>query len=111
VALLAAWVGLLCVVVSAVVPFLPGSRDPTDELTHAKAYSLADRVLTVAIYLSPAAMALGIVVLRQMSTEPRPLPEPMRMQRVQAWVGIALGLVGAAILYIFVFFRGPTSVP
>lgn len=107
VALLAAWLGLLSVVVAVVIPFLPGSQDPVAELQHAAPYSVADRVLAAGIYLSPAAIFLGVVVMWQMRDERRPLPEAMVAQRVQAWVGIVLGIVGAGIIYAWVAFRGP----
>ena len=107
VALASAWLGLLSVVVAIAIPFLPGSKDPVAELQHAAPYSVADRVLAVGIYLSPAAIFLGIVVMWQMRDERRPLPEAMVAQRVQAWVGIWLGIAGAAVIYAWVAFRGP----
>ena len=107
VALLSAWLGLLTLVASAVFPFLPGSRDPRAELEHARPYSFADRFLPLPMYGAVIAMFLGIVVLRQMRKEPRPLPDAMLAQRVQAWVGITLALVGAAIIYTWVALRGP----
>ena len=108
VALVAAWLGLLSVVVAIVIPFLPGSKDPVAELQHAAPYSPADRVLAVGIYLSPAAIFMGIVVMWQMRDERRPLPEAMVAQRVQAWAGIVLGIVGAGIIYAWVALRGPS---
>ena len=105
--LASAWLGLFCVILSAAVPFVPGSSDPQAELTHLKPYSTADRLIVVAIYLSPASMCLGIIVLWQMASEARPLPQALINQRVQAWVGISPGLIGAAIIYIFVALRGP----
>ena len=107
VALLAAWAGLLAVVVAIAIPFLPGSKDPVAELQHASPYSIADRVLAGGIYVSPIAIVLGIVVLWQMGDERRPLPDALVAQRVQAWVGIVLGILGAAIIYAWVAFRGP----
>ena len=53
------------------------------------------------------ALFLGIVVLWQMRKEPRPLPDALANQRLQARVGIALSLLGAAIIYTWVAFRGP----
>ena len=53
------------------------------------------------------ALFLGIVVLWQMRKEPRPLPDGMVAQRVQASVGIVLALLGAAVIYVWVFFHGP----
>ena len=109
VALLAAWLGLLTLLASIVFPFLPGTRDPRAELQHLKPYTFADKFLPFPIYGSVVAMFLGIVVLRQMRREPRPLPEPLIAQRIQAWVGILLALLGAAIIYIAVALRGPRS--
>ena len=107
VALAAAWAGLLMLIASVVLPFLPGSIDPRAELEHSRAYSVADRFLPVPIYGTTVAMFLGIVVLWQMRKEPRPLPAAMVAQRAQAWAGIILGFVGAALIYVWVFFRGP----
>jgi hypothetical protein len=53
------------------------------------------------------AVFLGIVVLWQMRQEPRPLPAALVAQRVQAWVGIVLAILGAAIIYVHVAIRGP----
>ena len=94
-------------VASVVFVFLPGSVDPRAELEHSRAYSVADRFLPLPIYGTTTAMFLGIVVLWQMRKEPRPLPEALVAQRVQAWVGIALALVGAVVIYVWVFLRGP----
>ena len=107
VALLAAWAGLLMLIASIVFTLLPGSVDPRQELERARPYSVADRFLPLPIYGVTVALFLGIVVLWQMRKEPRPLPDAMVAQRVQAWVGIVLALVGAAIIYVWVFFRGP----
>ena len=109
VALLAAWLGLLTLIASAVVPFLPGSRDPRAELQNLRPYSAADRFIPFPLYACAVALFLGIVVLWQMRREPRPLPEALIAQRVQAYVGIALALLGAAIIYLHVALRGPTS--
>ena len=92
---------------SVVFIFLPGSVNPRAELEHARAYSIADRFLPLPIYGTTVAMFLGIVVLWQMRKEPRPLPEAMVAQRVQAWVGIALAFTGAAVIYVWVYFHGP----
>jgi hypothetical protein len=105
--LLAAWIGLITLVASGIFPFLPGSRDPRAELEHRAAYSFADKFLPLPIYASVVAMFLGIVVLWQMRTEPRPLPHELVAQRVQAWVGIILAICGAAIIYGHVAFFGP----
>ena len=107
VALLTAWLGLIVLIAAIVFPFLPGSRDPRAELEHAKPYSFADRFLPVPMYGITVALFLGIVVLRQMRKEPRPLPDAMVAQRVQAYVGIALALIATVILYIYVALRGP----
>jgi hypothetical protein len=107
VALLSAWVGLGALVAAIIVPLLPGSRDPRSELEHAAAYSLADRVLPVPLYTSAAGMSLGIIVLYAMRNRPRPLEAPLSAQRLQAFVGIALSLLAAAIIYIWVSIRGP----
>ena len=107
VALLAAWAGLLMLVASIVFTLLPGSVDPRQELEHARPYSAADRFLPLPIYGVTVALFLGIVVLWQMRKEPRPLPDAMVAQRVQAWAGIVLALLGAAVIYVWVFFRGP----
>ena len=107
VALAAAWAGLLMLVASVAFVFLPGSVNPRAELERSQAYSVADRFLPVPIYGTAVAMFLGIVVLWQMRKEPRPLPEAMAAQRVQAWVGIWLALLGAAIIYVWVAIHGP----
>jgi len=107
VAFLAAWVGLTMVFASVVFILLPGSKNPVAELEHRTAYSIADRFLPLPIYGATIAMFLGIVSLWQMRKEPRPLPDAMVAQRVQAWVGIWLGLIGAAIIYLHVALHGP----
>jgi len=111
VALLAAWLGLFALVASIVFPFLPGSRDARAELAHLRSYSFADKFLPLPIYGSVVAMFLGIVVLYQMRKEPRPLPDGLIAQRVQAIVGIVLALLGAAVIYVSVALRGPRSTP
>ena len=107
VALLAAWIGLLMLMASIVFIFLPGAKDPVAELEHRARYSFADRFLPIPIYGVTVAMFLGIVVLWQMRKEPRPLPAPMVAQRIQAWVGIWLGIIGAGVIYIHVALHGP----
>ena len=109
VALLAAWLGLLTLIASAVVPFLPGTRDPRAELQHLRPYSLADKFIPVPLYACAVAVFLGMVVLWQMRREPRPLPDALIAQRLQAYVGIVLALLGAAIIYVHVALRGPAS--
>ena len=100
VALLAAQLGLLTLLASAAVPFLPGSRDPRAELQNLRPYSAADRFIPVPLYACAVALFLGIVVLLQMRREARPLPDALVAQRVQAWAGIVLALLGAAIIYL-----------
>ncbi len=107
VALLTVWLGVIMLVASIVFIFLPGSRDPRGELEHRLPYSLADRFLPVPIYGVTVTLFIGIVVLWQMRREPRPLPDGLVIQRVQAWVGIGLSLVAAAIVYIHVALHGP----
>lgn len=107
VALLCAWLGLIMLIAAIVFPFLPGSRDPRAELERAKPYSFADKFLPVPMYGVTIALFLGIVVLRQMRKEPRPLPDALVAQRVQAWVGITLALIATVILYVYVALRGP----
>ena len=109
VALLSAWIGLLTLLAAIVFPFLPGSRNPRAELENLAPYSFADRFLPFPIYASVVAMFLGIIVLWQMRREPRPLPDGLVAQRVQAWVGIALAILAAVIIYIVVALRGPRS--
>jgi hypothetical protein len=104
-----AWLGLFTLLASVVFPFLPGTRDPKAELQHLRPYSFADKFLPIPIYGCVIALFLGIVVLWQMRREPRPLPDGLIAQRVQAWAGIALALLGAAVIYIYIAFRGPRS--
>jgi hypothetical protein len=105
VALLAAWLGLLTLLASLLLLLLPGSKSPREELEHARPYSLADRFFPIPVYLSVLALFIGIVVFWQMRREPRPLPEGMLAQRVQAAVGIALALAGIAVFYTFAALR------
>ena len=109
VALLTAWLGLLTLAASIAVPFLPGSRDPRAELQHLRPYSLADRFIPFPLYACAVTLFLGSVVLWQMRREPRPLPDPLVAQRIQAYAGMLLALLGAAVIYVFVALRGPTS--
>jgi hypothetical protein len=99
-ALVAAWFGLIMLVASVVFVFLPGTRHPRAELEHAAPYSIADRFLPVPMYGTTVAMFMGIIVLWQMRKLPRPLPDALVMQRLQAWAGIVLALLAAAIVYI-----------
>ena len=107
VALLAAWAGLLMLIASIVFTLLPGSVDPRRELERERPYSPADRFLPLPIYGVTVALFLGIVVLWQMRKEPRPLPHAMVAQRMQAWAGIVLAVMGATVIYVWVYFRGP----
>jgi hypothetical protein len=107
VALLTVWLGVLMLAASIVFIFLPGTRDPTAELEHRAPYSLADRFLPIPIYGVAITLFVGIVVLWQMRREPRPLPDALVIQRVQAWVGVALSLVAAAVIYTYVALHGP----
>ena len=109
VALISAWLGLLTLLAAIAFPFLPGTRDPRAELQHLKPYSFADKFLPFPIYGCVVAMFLGLVVLRQMRREPRPLPDALIAQRMQAWVGILLALLGAAIIYLYVALHGPRA--
>ena len=107
VALLTAWLGLIMLIAAIAFPFLPGSRNPQAELEHLRPYAFADRFIPLPIYASVIAMFLGIVVLWQMRREPRPLPDALVAQRVQAWVGIVLALLSAVVIYTWVALRGP----
>ena len=102
VALAAAWLGMLTLLLTIILMFLPGSKNPRLELEHAAKYSVADRFLPVPAYLSVAALCIGIVVFWQMRKEPRPLPDGMIAQRLQATIGILLTMIAITILYIFV---------
>jgi hypothetical protein len=105
VALLAAWLGLLTLIASIALPLLPGSRNPRQELEHARPYSLADRFLPVPVYGSVLTLFIGLVVLWQMRKEPRPLPDAMVAQRLQAKVGIGLALAAIVIFYAYAALR------
>ena len=59
------------------------------------------------VLLTFIALFAGIIVLWQMRKEPRPLPEALVAQRVQAWVGIVLALLAAVIIYGYVAIFGP----
>jgi hypothetical protein len=107
VALLAAWAGLLMLIASIVFTLLPGSVNPREELEHARTDSVADRFLPLPIYGIAVALFLGMVVLWQMRKQPRPLGGALVAQRVQAWVGIVLALLGAVVIYGWVALRGP----
>ena len=107
VALLGAWAGLVILIAAIVFVVLPGSKNPVAELERRERFSPADRFLPVPIYGITVSLFIGIVVLWQMRDQPRPLPPPLVAQRLQAWVGIALSLLAAAIIYIDVALRGP----
>jgi hypothetical protein len=98
VALLAAWLGLLALICSLIELLLPDPRDPAAELKHLVRYSWAGRFLPVPIYGSTVAIFVGIIVLWQMRKEPRPFSSPLRAQRIQASVGIGLGILAAVII-------------
>jgi NADH:ubiquinone oxidoreductase subunit 5 (subunit L)/multisubunit Na+/H+ antiporter MnhA subunit len=106
-ALVTAWLGLIMLLASIVFIFLPGSQSPREELEHLRQYSLADRFLPLPIYGIAVVLFLGIVVFWQMRREPRPLPDALIAQRVQAWVGIGLALTATVIIYTWVGLRGP----
>jgi hypothetical protein len=98
----------MTLIASIVLLALPGSRNPRQEMEHVRAYSMADRFFPVPVYLSVMALFAGIVVFWQMRREPRPLPDAMTAQRVQAAVGIGLALLGIVIFYAFAALRaGP----
>ena len=99
--------GVVVLIASIVFIFLPGARDPRGELQHRAPYSLADRFLPVPIYGIAITLFVAIVVLWQMRREPRPLPDALVAQRLQAWVGIALSLIAALVVYIHVARHGP----
>jgi len=107
VALLTAWLGLIMLIAAIAFPFLPGSRDPRAELEHVRPYAFADKFLPFPMYGITVTLFLGIVVLRQMGKEPRPLPDALVAQRVQAWVGITLALIATVVLYVYIGLRGP----
>lgn len=106
VALVTAWLGLLTLAAFLVVPFLPGSQNPLDELEHRR-FAASDQFLPYPIYASVVVLFLGIVVLWQMRQEPRPLPAPLVAQRIQAWAGMILAMIGIIFIYTYVAFRGP----
>ena len=107
VALTSAWLGLITLACAVAVPLLPGSRDPRAELQHLRPFSAADRFIPVPLYAATVALFLAIVVLWQMRREPRPLPDALVAQRLQAWVGMVLSLAGATFIYVWVGLHGP----
>jgi hypothetical protein len=106
-ALAAPWLGAITLILSIAIFLVPGSRDPQAELAHARPYSPADRVLLVAVYTSVVAIFVPILIFWQMRTQPRPLSEPLAAQRLQAFVGLALSIIGVIIIYTGVALRGP----
>jgi hypothetical protein len=100
VALAVPWLGLLTIILAIVVFIVPGSRDPVAEFRHQRPWSAADVVVTVAEYTSVLAVFVGLVVLWQMRTQPRPLSTPLAAQRIQAIVGLVLSFIGVAIIYV-----------
>jgi hypothetical protein len=100
VALAAPWLGLLTLSLSIIVFIVPGSRDPQAEFTHQRPWSAADIVVTIAEYTSVLAVFVGLVVIWQMRTQPRPLSAPLVAQQLQAIVGMVLSSIGVAIIYV-----------
>src|SRR5215212_10288491 len=100
VALASPWLGLLTLILSIVVFLVPGSRDPRAEFTHQRPWSAADIVVTIADYTSVVAVFVGLVVIWQMRTQPRPLSAPLAAQRLQAIVGLLLAFLGVIIMYV-----------
>jgi hypothetical protein len=100
VALAAPWLGLSTLILSVLVFFVPGSRDPRAEQSHAQPYSAADYLVLIALYLSAVAVFIPLVIFWQMRTQPRPLSPPLAAQRVQAIAGLALALIGIVTIYI-----------
>jgi len=100
VALASPWLGLLTLILSIVVFLVPGSRDPHAEFTHQRPWSAADIVVTIAEYTSVLAVFVGLVVIWQMRTQPRPLSAPLAAQKLQAIVGLILSFIGIAIIYV-----------
>jgi len=100
VALASPWLGLLTLILSIVIFIVPGSRDPRAELTHQRPWSAADIVVTIAEYMTVLAVFVGLVVILQMRTQPRPLSAPLAAQRLQAIVGLGLSFIGVAIIYV-----------
>ena len=68
--LASAWIGLLAMLLSFAIPFVPGTQNPQAELTHATAYSWADRLM-LAMYIQATALFLGIITLWQTRREAR----------------------------------------
>ena len=100
VALAAPWLGLITLILSITVFLVPGSRDPRAELAHQRPWSAADIVVTIAEYMAVLAVFVGLVVILQMRTQPRPLSTPLAAQRLQAIVGLSLSFIGVAIIYV-----------
>jgi hypothetical protein len=108
VALLTAWLGLAVLIASVVFVCLPLSQHPLEELEHQRPYSFAERFLPFPIYGVALVLCIGwYAVIRQMRYEPRPLSQPLVNQRVQVYVGMALSLIGAAVIYVWVALKGP----
>jgi hypothetical protein len=100
VALASPWLGLLTLILSIVIFLVPGSRDPQAEFTHQRPWSAADIVVTIAEYTSVLAVFVGLVVIWQMRTQPRPLSAALAAQKLQAIVGLVLAFIGIAIIYV-----------
>ena len=100
VALAAPWLGLITLILSIAVFLVPGSRDARAEFTHQRPWSAADVVVTIAEYMSVVAVFVGLVVIWQMRTQPRPLSAPLAAQKLQAMVGLVLAFAGVGIIYV-----------
>ena len=99
-ALASPWLGLLTLILSITTFLVPGSRDPRAEFTHQRPWSPADIVVTIAEYTSVLAVFVGLVVIWQMRTQPRPLSAPLAAQKLQAIVGLILAFIGVTIIYV-----------
>ena len=73
-------------------PGLPGWLSTIDHKRIAKRYFVT---------------AIAFLLVGLSLAEPRPLRDALVIQRVQAWVGIALSLIAAAVVYIHVARHGP----
>ena len=100
VALAAPWLGLITLILSIAVFLVPGSRDARAESMHQRPWSAADVVVTIAEYVSVLAVFVGLTVILQMRSQPRPLSAPLAAQRLQAIVGLVLAFIGVGIIYV-----------
>src|SRR4051812_37094762 len=99
-ALASPWLGLLTLILSIAVFLVPASRDPQAEFMHQRPWSPADIVVTIAEYTAVVAVFVGLVVIWQMRTQPRPLSVPLAAQKLQAIVGLVLSFLGVVIIYV-----------